>query len=136
MSKIVDTGIKNGDINYVLKLGGLMLLLTFVGLLFASTRNIISTKASQGFGADLREDLYIKIQRFSLDNVNEFQDASLITRLTNDVNHMQNFSHGMMRVFYKAPVMGIGAIIMSFILNLKWIYIISPSPYSGDYYLF
>lgn len=119
MSKIVDTGIKNGDINYVLKLGGLMLLLTFVGLLFASTRNIISTKASQGFGADLREDLYIKIQRFSLDNVNEFQDASLITRLTNDVNHMQNFSHGMMRVFVKAPVMGIGAIIMSFILNPK-----------------
>ena len=119
MSKIIDNGVKNGDINYVLRLGGLMLLLTFIGLLFASTRNIISTKASQGFGADLREDLYIKIQGFSLDNVNEFQDASLITRITNDVNHMQNFSHGMMRVFVKAPVTGIGAIIMSFILNTK-----------------
>ena len=119
MSKIIDNGVKNGDINYVLRLGGLMLLLTFIGLLLASTRNIISTKASQGFGADLREDLYIKIQGFSLDNVNEFQDASLITRITNDVNHMQNFSHGMMRVFVKAPVTGIGAIIMSFILNTK-----------------
>ncbi|NMA87353.1 MAG: ABC transporter ATP-binding protein [Tissierellia bacterium] len=119
MSKIIDNGVRNGDINYVLKLGGLMLLLTFIGLLLATTRNLISTKASQGFGADLREDLYTKIQGFSLDNVNEFQDASLITRLTNDVNHMQNFSHGMMRVFVKAPVMGIGAIIMSFILNTK-----------------
>ncbi len=105
MSKIIDNGVRNGDINYVLKLGGLMLLLTFIGLLLATTRNLISTKASQGFGADLREDLYTKIQGFSLDNVNEFQDASLITRLTNDVNHMQNFSHGMMRVFVKAPVM-------------------------------
>lgn len=119
MSKIIDIGVKNGDINYILKLGGLMLLMTAIGSIFASTRNIVSSKASQGFGADLREDLYIKIQRFSLDNVDEFQDASLITRLTNDVNHMQNFSHGMMRVFVKAPVIGIGAIIMSFILNPK-----------------
>lgn len=119
MARIVDIGVKNGDVNYVIKLGCIMLLLTAIGAIFASIRNIVSTKASQSFGADLREDLYIKIQGFSLDNVDEFQDASLITRLTNDVNHMQNFSHGMMRVFVKAPVIGIGAIIMSFILNPK-----------------
>lgn len=119
MSRIIDHGVRRGDINQVLKLGGLMLLLTLLGLIFAASRNLVSTRASQGFGADLREDLYIKIQGFSLDNVDEFQDASLITRLTNDVNHMQNFSHGMMRVFVKAPVMGIGAIIMSFFLNVR-----------------
>ena len=119
MSNIIDIGVKNGDVNYIIKLGGLMMLITALGLVFASIRNIVSSKASQGFGADLREDLYIKIQGFSFDNVDEFEDASLITRLTNDVNHMQNFSHGMMRVFVKAPIIGIGAIVMSFILNPK-----------------
>lgn len=119
MSNIIDIGVKNGDVNYIIKLGGLMMLITALGLVFASIRNIVSSKASQGFGADLREDLYIKIQGFSFDNVDEFKDASLITRLTNDVNHMQNFSHGMMRVFVKAPIIGIGAIVMSFILNPK-----------------
>lgn len=119
MSRIVDEGVKAGDINQVLRLGGLMLFITFLGLLLASGRNLISTRASQNLGADLREDLYIKIQGFSLANVDDFQDASLITRLTNDINHIQNFSHGMMRVFVKAPVMGIGAIIMSFLLNLR-----------------
>lgn len=119
MAKIIDRGVKLGDMNYVLKLGGLMLLMTIVGATFAITRNIVSSRVSQSFGADLREDLYIKIQGFSFDNVDEFQDASLITRLTNDVNQMQNFAHGLMRIFVKAPVIGIGATFMAFLLNPK-----------------
>jgi len=117
MAKVIDKGVKNGDMNYVWKLGGLMLLITGLGAICAVIRNIVSSRVSQSFGADLREDLYIKIQNFSLDNVDEFQDASLITRLTNDVNQIQNFSHGLMRVFVKAPVIGIGAIVMAFFLN-------------------
>ncbi|WP_353096427.1 ABC transporter ATP-binding protein [Tissierella praeacuta] len=117
MSKIIDNGVKRGDINYVFKLGGLMFLMTALGAISAIIRNIISSKVSQSFGADLREDLYIKIQGFSFDNIDEFQDASLITRLTNDVNQIQNFSHGMMRIFVKAPVIGIGSVIMAFLLN-------------------
>jgi len=119
MSKIIDMGVKRGDMDYVLKLGGLMFLMTAIGASFAVIRNIVSSKVSQNFGADLREDLYIKIQGFSFDNVDEFQDASLITRLTNDVNQIQNFSHGMMRIFIKAPVIGIGSIVMAFLLNPK-----------------
>ncbi|QQY78866.1 ATP-binding cassette subfamily B protein [Keratinibaculum paraultunense] len=119
MSKIVDVGVKNRDINYVFKLGGLMLFITFLGAIFAVTRNIKSSKVSQNFGADLREDLYIKIQRLSLEDINEIQDATLITRLTNDVNQMQNFAHGLMRVFVKAPILGIGSVIMAFILDFK-----------------
>lgn len=117
MSKVIDNGVKRGDMDYVLKLGGLMFLITALGAGFAITRNIISSKVSQSFGADLREDLYIKIQSLSLENIDEFQDASLITRLTNDVNQVQNFAHGSMRIFVKAPILGIGAVIMSFILN-------------------
>lgn len=119
MSKIIDNGVKEGDLNYVLKLGGLMFLVTCLGAICAVIRNILSSKVSQSFGADLREDLYIKIQGFSFDNIDEFQDASLITRLTNDVNQIQNFAHGMMRVFVKAPILGMGAIVMAFLLNPK-----------------
>ncbi len=119
MSKIIDKGVREGNMAYVLKLGGLMFLMTALGALFAVIRNIVSSKVSQNFGADLREDLYIKIQGFSFDNVDKFQDASLITRLTNDVNQMQNFSHGMMRIFFKAPILGIGAVIMAFLLDPK-----------------
>ena len=124
MSKIIDNGVKRGDIDYVWKLGGIMLLMTALGACFAVTRNIVSSKVSQSFGADLREDLFIKIQKFSFDNVDEFQDASLITRLTNDVNQMQNFSHGLMRIFIKAPILGIGATVMAFLLNPKMALII------------
>ena len=119
MSKIIDNGVKRGDMDYVLKLGGLMFLITALGASFAIIRNIVSSRVSQSFGADLREDLYIKIQNLSLENIDEFQDASLITRLTNDVNQMQNFAHGSMRIFVKAPILGIGAVIMAFILNPK-----------------
>lgn len=119
MSKIIDSGVKQGDMDYVIKLGGLMFLMTILGASFAIIRNIVSSRVSQSFGADLREDLYIKIQGFSFDNVDKFQDASLITRLTNDVNQLQNFSHGLMRIFVKAPVIGIGATVMAFILNAK-----------------
>ncbi len=119
MSKIIDNGVKAGDMDYVLKLGGLMFLVTAIGATFAVIRNIVSSRVSQNFGADLRDDLYIKIQGFSFDNVDEFQDASLITRLTNDVNQLQNFAHGMMRIFVKAPIIGIGSVVMAFILNPK-----------------
>ena len=119
MSKLIDKGVKMGDLHYVLKLGGLMLLMTALGAIFATTRNIVSSKVSQSFGADLREDLYIKIQNFSFDNIDKFQDASLIIRLTNDVNQIQNFSHGLMRIFVKAPVLGIGSVVMAFFLNKR-----------------
>ncbi len=119
MSKIIDKGVKEGDLKYVWTLGGLMMLVTAMSAIFTIIRNIVSSRVSQSFGADLREDLYIKIQDFSFDNIDEFQDSSLITRLTNDVNQMQNFAYGSMRVFVKAPVIGIGATIMAFILNAK-----------------
>ncbi len=119
MSKIIDQGVKQGDMEYVIKLGVLMFLMTILGAIFAITRNVVSSKVSQSFGADLREDLYIKIQGFSFDSVDEFQDASLITRLTNDINQIQNFAHGLMRIFVKAPVIGIGATFMAFLLNPK-----------------
>lgn len=117
MSKIIDKGVAAKDINYVFKMGGVMLLITALGALSAIARNIISSNVSQSFGTKLRGDLFKKIQSFSFQNIDKFQDASLMTRLTSDVNGVQNFAHGMMRIFVKAPILCIGSIIMATMLN-------------------
>jgi ATP-binding cassette, subfamily B, multidrug efflux pump len=119
MSKIVDIGIFTKDINYVLRLGGLMLLIAAVGASSAIVRNYISSNVSQKFGTLLRSDLYKKIQNLSFDKIDGFDKASLVTRLTNDVTQVQNFVNGMMRVFVKAPLLCIGSIIMTFLLDIK-----------------
>lgn len=126
MSKIVDVGVAKKDMHYVLSLGGLMLLVTALGALAATGRNIISSKVSQKFGAELRLDLFKKIQGFSFQNIDNFEGASLVTRLTNDVNQVQIFVNGLMRIFVKAPLLCIGSLIMATRLNpgMSWILLI------------
>ncbi|NLL70323.1 MAG: ABC transporter ATP-binding protein [Epulopiscium sp.] len=125
MSKIVDYGVGKQDMNYVLQKGGRMLLVTTLGGGAAVLRNIVSSTVSQSFGRDLRGDLYKKIQGFSFENINQFHDASLITRLTNDVNQVQNFAHGMMRIFVKAPILCIGSLVMAFLINPSMTFILA-----------
>jgi ATP-binding cassette subfamily B protein len=117
MSKIVDIGVKQKDMNYVLYMGGMMIGVTAIGAVAATGRNIVSSNVSQKFGAELRLDLFKKVQAFSFDNINKFEAASLMTRLTNDVTQVQNFVHGMMRIFVKAPLICVGSIIMATIIN-------------------
>jgi ATP-binding cassette subfamily B multidrug efflux pump len=117
MSKIVDIGVAKKDMPYVLRMGGIMLMITGIGAVFASSRNIISSNVSQKFAADLRSDLFKKIESFSFDNIDKFEGASLVTRLTNDVTQVQNFVNGLMRIFIKAPILCIGSIIMAVRLN-------------------
>ncbi|MEI8201241.1 MAG: ABC transporter ATP-binding protein [Eubacteriales bacterium] len=119
MEKIVDVGIFTKDINLVLRLGEQMLLITALGACFAVARNFISSIVSQKFGASLRSDLYKKIMNLSFDRIDEYDPASLVTRLTNDVTQVQNFVNGMMRVFVKAPLLCIGSIVMAAFLNIK-----------------
>lgn len=124
MSKIVDFGVAKKNLAYVLKMGGVMLLVTAVGAIAAVVRNIVSSNVSQKFGAELRFDLFKKVQSLSFDNIDKFETASLVTRLTNDVTQVQNFTHGMMRIFVKAPIVGLGSIIMATVLNAKMAIII------------
>ena len=119
MAKIVDSGIGNRDLNMVLSLGGLMLLVTAVGAVAAVIRNNISSRVSQRYGADLRFDLFRKIQELSYAEAGRFETASLVTRLTNDVTQTQNFVNGMMRIFVKAPLLFLGSIVMAVILDPK-----------------
>lgn len=118
MAKIIDVGIAENRMDYVLSMGGLMLLITAVGALGASTRNIISSRVSQKFGTELRSDLFRKIQTLSFVNIDKYERASLVTRLTNDVTQVQNFVNGLMRIFVKAPLLCIGSLIMAARLDL------------------
>jgi ATP-binding cassette subfamily B protein len=117
LAMIIDVGIADKNMNYVWKMGGLMLLITAFGALSASARNIVASHVSQKFGTELRSDLFRKIQTFSFDNIDRFERASLVTRLTNDVTQVQNFMNGLMRVFVKAPLLCIGSLIMAVRLN-------------------
>lgn len=113
LSRIIDRGVAGQQMDYVLKMGGMMLLITAAGAVAASMRNIISSSVSQRFGAELRGDLFRKTQALSFENMNRFNRASLVTRLTNDVTQVQMFVNGLMRIFVKAPLICIGSLIMA-----------------------
>jgi ATP-binding cassette, subfamily B, multidrug efflux pump len=117
MSKIIDVGVAGRDLSYVLKMGGVMLLITAFGAVAASLRSVLASIVSQNFGSDLRSDLFRKIQSLSFKNIDKFDRASLVTRLTNDVTQVQVFVNGLMRMFVKAPLVGIGALVMAVRLN-------------------
>ena len=117
MSQIIDRGVANKQMDYVLDMGSLMLLITALGCVAASFRNMISSTVSQKFGAELRLNLYKKIQNLSFLAIDQFDRASLVTRLTNDVNQVQVLVNGLMRIFIKAPLLCIGSLIMAVRLN-------------------
>jgi ATP-binding cassette, subfamily B, multidrug efflux pump len=119
MSKIVDIGVVSKNFNYIFKMGAFMLLITLGGAIAAVSRNIISSRVSQKFGTELRADLFKKINSLSFENLDKFENASLITRLTNDITIVQQFANGLMRILVKAPLLCLGAIIMAIHLNPK-----------------
>lgn len=117
MSKVIDVGVARRNMYYVLKMGGLMLAITAAGAVAASLRSTLASIVSQNFGAELRSDLFRKIQFLSFKNIDRFDRASLVTRMTNDVNQVQLFVNGLMRMFMKAPLLGTGSLIMAVRLN-------------------
>ena len=117
MAHIIDDGIKNNQVEAVLKFGLLMLTITICGAGFAATRNILASKVSQSFGADLRYDVFAKIMKFSEVSADSLESGSLITRMTNDTSQIIQFVNGIMRIFLKAPLTCIGSIILAFMLS-------------------
>ena len=113
MSDIVDIGIENGDQAYILSKGGLMVAMAMVSLAFGLGAAVCSSVAGQGFGANLRRAEYEHIQEFAFSNIEKFSTASLVTRLTNDVNNMQMTLMMGMRLLVRAPVMLVSALFLS-----------------------
>lgn len=117
MSKVVDVGVKSRNIQYIYQMGELMLIIVALGSIFAITRNILSSRVAQRYGADLRIDLFEKIQTISYDNFNNFETSSLIIRLTNDVTQVQSCVNSLMRLGIKAPLICIGSVVLAAIIN-------------------
>jgi len=113
MSNIVDKGITKGDVDYIWKVGGQMLLYSLMSALAAIVGSYTSSIVSMGIGRDLRGAVFEKVNSFSLEEINKFSTASLITRTTNDVTQIQQATMMVLRMVAMAPVMAIGGIVMS-----------------------
>ena len=113
MSDIVDTGIVQGDVSYILGRGGVMLAVALLGTVCIICSSYLSSRIGIGFSRDLRKKVFEKVESFSLTEVNTVGTASLITRTTNDINQVQQVTIMMMRMMLSAPLMIVGALIMA-----------------------
>ena len=125
MSDLIDYGINEGDMNYVLRIGLILVGLTILSLCFGIAGGVVSAKASTGFAKNLRQDMYYNVQKFSFSNIDKFSASSIVTRLTTDVTSIQNAFQMALTMAARAPIMFVVAIIASFNINstLAWIYI-------------
>lgn len=119
MANIIDVGVKNSDRDYVLKMGGVIILLGIVGLLSALVCQYLASKASQGVGTKIRRELFAHINSLSHAELDRLGTPSLITRITNDTNQVQQSVAMGIRLLTRAPFIVIGALIMSMTINLK-----------------
>lgn len=119
MAKIIDIGIGNKDIGYVVRMGGLMVLMAAIALVFGALSGRYAAVAGMGFSKGLRKKLFEKVQEFSFANVDKFSTASLITRLTTDVTNTQNAFMMTIRVLVRAPIMLVSATIMAISINAR-----------------
>lgn len=117
MSRIIDIGISGQDIPFIVQTGLLMIGLALFALFCGAYSNRLAAIASQGFGAEVRQGLFDRIQDFSFANLDRFSVPSLITRLTNDVNNLQQAVMMGLRLLIRSPFMLILALIMSMLIN-------------------
>lgn len=119
MAKIIDNGIGNNDSGYILKMSGVIVLLGICGLGFALTCQYLAAKCAYGFGTELREALYKHINSLSHSSVDKIGTASLVNRLTNDTNTVQNGVNMFIRLAVRAPFLVIGAAVMAVAIDWK-----------------
>lgn len=116
---IIDNGVRNNDVGYVLQKGGLMVLLGALGLGFALVCQKSASIASQGFGTKVRNAMFRHINTFSHSELDKIGTPSLITRMTNDINRLQLAVAMLIRLVIRAPFLVIGALIMAITIDLK-----------------
>ena len=127
MSDIIDIGITNKDSAYVMKIGGLMVGAALLSLLFGALSGKFAAYAATGLTKNLREALFNKIQDFSFANTDHFSTPSLITRMTTDMNFVQQSTMMMVRQLFRGPIMMIAATFLTFRINsrLAMVYLIA-----------
>lgn len=119
MSKIIDVGIPNSDIKYILEIGILLTLSAIMSLAFGMLSGRFAAKASSGFAKNLRKGMFYKIQNFSFEDIDKFSTSSLITRLTTDVTNVQMAYMMIIRILIRGPVMLLAALFMAFSIDAR-----------------
>ena len=137
MASIIDKGVNAGDMNHILKVGGMMIFIAAIGLIGGLLGGIFAAKAATGFAKNLRKSMFDRIQTYSFANIDKFSTAGLVTRLTTDVNTLQMGYQMALRMMMRAPASLIVALVMSFVINSKiaLIYLVAVLLLSGVLYL-
>lgn len=119
MSMIVNRGVAQRDMSYIVGVGAVMVVFAMLMALGGVGGAYFSAKASICFTSDLRQDLFARVQNFSFKNIDQYSTGSLVTRLTNDIQQVQNVTMMGLRMMFRAPGMLIGALIMAFLMNTR-----------------
>lgn len=119
MANIIDVGIMNGDMGYIVKMGVLLVIMAMVALFFGAKAGQVAAVAAAGYAKNLRHDIFYKIQDFSFGNIDHFSTSSLVTRLTTDITNVQMAFMFSIRMLARAPIMVVLAWIMTATINLE-----------------
>ncbi len=125
-ANIIDKGAANGDIPYIFENGFYMLLIAVAMLITGVLGAFFAIRGAARMAAGVRQEVFDRIQTFSFSDIDRFSTGSLITRTTNDITQIQNFTQSLLRGCFRSPVMLVGALIMSFMLNpdIAWIILV------------
>ena len=119
MAQIIDVGIQNGDVDFILKIGIMLIISAIMSLTFGMLSGRFAAKASAGYSKNLRKAMFHKIQDYAFENIDKFSTSSLVTRMTTDVTNVQMAFQMMIRILVRAPIMMIFALIMVFTIDAK-----------------
>ena len=119
MARIIDVGIQNGDVHYILEMGVLLIISAILSLTFGMLSGRFAAKASAGYAKNLRKAMFHKIQDYSFENIDKFSTSSLVTRMTTDVTNVQMAFQMIIRILVRGPMMLIFALIMVMTISMK-----------------
>ncbi len=119
MADIINRGVIGQSIPTILRIGGMMLGVTLVGIAANLISGFFAARVAAGLGQNLRSEIFAKVESFSLAEFNKFGTASLITRTTNDINQLQQFTMMLLRIVVMAPLMAVGGIVLAYLKSPK-----------------
>ena len=119
VASMIDMGIRSQDSAHILKMGGLLVLLAVIGIACSLTAQYFAAKAAIGAGTALRNDLFAHIHKLSYAEIDTIGTATLITRMTGDINTVQNGVNMVLRLFLRSPFVVFGAMVMAFTVDIK-----------------
>ena len=119
MANIIDVGIANGDMGYIIRMGVLLVVMAMLALLFGAKAGQMGAIASSGYAKNLRHDIFYKIQDFSFGNIDHFSTSSLVTRMKTDITNVQMAYMFTIRLLARAPIMIVLSLIMTMTINMQ-----------------